>query len=186
VVSALLLAATREAAVGEAFLVSGEHSITWREFYNEYEHMLGSSSTVSMSAKEAKKYHELQQKGRKLLGEAIEILREDYSIRERILTTPEMRLIRNMARLLLPRAVWEGVKERVGGPSEVASDQQSVSAPSRKPMPAVSPPMIRFYAAKGAVRIDKAKRLLGYEPAFDLQAGMKRTEQWARWANLLE
>jgi nucleoside-diphosphate-sugar epimerase len=52
-------------------------------------------------------------------------------------------------------------------------------------MPPVNPSMIQFYAAKGTVRIDKAKKLLGYEPAFDLHAGMKLTEQWARWANLL-
>ena len=40
-------------------------------------------------------------------------------------------------------------------------------------------------AAKTRVRIDKARRLLGYEPAFALNGGMELTEQWARWANLL-
>jgi predicted dehydrogenase/nucleoside-diphosphate-sugar epimerase len=185
VVNALLLAATQKAAVGEAFLISGEHAITWRDFYNEYERMLGSACLVSMSAEEAKKYYIRQQRSRGLLGESIAILRDDYSIRERILETPEMRLCRNMARFIFPRALWEAVKERVSGSNHVADDRQPPPALESKPMPAVPLPMIRFFAAKGTVRIDKAKRLLGYEPAFDLRAGMNRTEQWARWANLL-
>jgi hypothetical protein len=35
------------------------------------------------------------------------------------------------------------------------------------------------------VRIDKARRLLGYRPAVDFALGMEMTEKWARWANLL-
>jgi hypothetical protein len=35
------------------------------------------------------------------------------------------------------------------------------------------------------VRIDKARRILDYQPAFDFSHGMQLTERWARWANLL-
>ena len=188
VVSAMLLAATQKAAVGEAFLISGERATTWREFHKEYERMLGSSSNVSkvsMSVEEAVRYYNQQEKGRGLLREAITVLRDDYEIRERILTTPEIRFVREMARLLLPRTVWEAAKRRFMGQSKATTGQPpSVSMPDSRPMPAVNPPMIRFYAAKGTVRIDKARKLLGYEPDFDLRTGMKRTEQWARWANL--
>jgi nucleoside-diphosphate-sugar epimerase len=45
--------------------------------------------------------------------------------------------------------------------------------------------MIDFFRAKTRVRIDKARRLLGYEPAWGFAEGMDLTEQWARWANLL-
>jgi nucleoside-diphosphate-sugar epimerase len=188
VVSAMLLAATQKAAVGEAFLISGERAITWREFYQAYERMLGSSSNVSavsMSAEEALRYYNQQEKGRGLLREAITVLRDDYDIRERILTTPEVRFVRKMARLLLPRPLWEAAKERFMGQSKASTTQTPSAVPDGRPMPAVPPPMIRFYAAKGRVRIDKAKKLLGYEPDFDLRAGMQRTEQWARWADLL-
>ncbi len=189
VVSAMLLAATQQSAVGEAFLISGEHAITWRNFYEEYQRMLGSSlkpSIVSMSAKDALRYYDEQRKGRGLLGEAITVLRDDYDIRERILTTPEVRFVRKLARLLLPQAVWEAAKRRFMGHSDdIDGHPPSAAAVDSRPMPAVNPPMVRFFAAKGTVRIDKAKRLLGYEPDFDLRTGMKRTEQWARWANLL-
>jgi nucleoside-diphosphate-sugar epimerase len=53
------------------------------------------------------------------------------------------------------------------------------------PIHPLTPQMIGFFAAKTRVRIDKARRLLGYEPVFPLQRGMELTEQWARWANLL-
>jgi nucleoside-diphosphate-sugar epimerase len=45
--------------------------------------------------------------------------------------------------------------------------------------------MIGFLRPRTRVRIDKAKRLLGYRPAFDFETGMDLTERWARWANLL-
>jgi nucleoside-diphosphate-sugar epimerase len=48
-----------------------------------------------------------------------------------------------------------------------------------------SEPIIDFFAARTHVRIEKAKRFLGYHPRFDLTAGMRLTEQWARWANLI-
>jgi nucleoside-diphosphate-sugar epimerase len=46
--------------------------------------------------------------------------------------------------------------------------------------------MIDFYRPRTAVRIEKARRLLGWEPRFDLERGMELTGRWARWANLLE
>jgi nucleoside-diphosphate-sugar epimerase len=44
--------------------------------------------------------------------------------------------------------------------------------------------MIAFFSARTRVRIDKARRLLGYEPEFSLDRGMALTAAWARWANV--
>ena len=52
VAEAVLLAAEREQAVGEAFLISGE-PITYRDFYERFAQMLGGQRTVPMSADEA-------------------------------------------------------------------------------------------------------------------------------------
>jgi predicted dehydrogenase/nucleoside-diphosphate-sugar epimerase len=46
-------------------------------------------------------------------------------------------------------------------------------------------PMADFFAARTRVRVDKARRLLGYRPRFDLERGMALVEEWARWAGLL-
>ncbi|MDX3969791.1 MAG: NAD-dependent epimerase/dehydratase family protein [Bradyrhizobium sp.] len=44
---------------------------------------------------------------------------------------------------------------------------------------------LALLASRTHIRIDKARRLLGYEPAFDLARGMELTEQWAGSAGLL-
>ena len=36
-----------------------------------------------------------------------------------------------------------------------------------------------------SVSIEKAKRLLGYQPCYNLTQGMEKTKQWAMWANIL-
>ena len=41
------------------------------------------------------------------------------------------------------------------------------------------------YASQAHIRIDKARKILGYEPMVDLNEGMARTAAWAREANLL-
>jgi len=56
VVNALLLAATEAGAVGEAFLISGDAPVSFREFYGAYERMLGRSSTISMLPDEVRAY----------------------------------------------------------------------------------------------------------------------------------
>jgi nucleoside-diphosphate-sugar epimerase len=45
--------------------------------------------------------------------------------------------------------------------------------------------VVENMARKAQVDIGKARRLLGYEPAFSLARGMHLTELWARWAGLI-
>jgi nucleoside-diphosphate-sugar epimerase len=56
---------------------------------------------------------------------------------------------------------------RLGGGGEVTTDA------------------IRYLARKGTYSIEKARSLLGYEPAVDLGEGMRRSEQWLRGEGLL-
>ena len=44
---------------------------------------------------------------------------------------------------------------------------------------------LRIEGATGIYSIDKARRLLGYEPAVDLAQGMKQTETWLHSQGLL-
>jgi len=44
---------------------------------------------------------------------------------------------------------------------------------------------MRYFTRTGTYSIDKARRMLGYEPAVDLAAGMARTEQWLRAQRLV-
>ncbi len=112
---AVLLAAVREEAVGEAFLISGA-AVTYGEFYGRFERMLGEVRTVPLSEEEC------------------------------------------LAR-------WaEGEDGRIHR---------------------LAPVWIRYQARTTRVSTEKARRSLGYRPAIDFETGMRLTEGWARWANLL-
>jgi nucleoside-diphosphate-sugar epimerase len=179
-VSAMLLAAVEPAAVGEAFLVSGEEPVTWRELYGHFEGMLGVSRTISMSAAEAQAEWRRQRRARPwaLPGLLAEV-RADRGLRERLFETRELRAAREVASAVLPERWQQGIKARLGegsGGSDGGDDEL--------PIHALSPGGIEFFRARTRVRIDKARRLLGYRPAWDLDAGMEMTGRWARWAEL--
>ena len=44
---------------------------------------------------------------------------------------------------------------------------------------------MRYLARPGTYSIEKARELLGYEPAVGLDEGMRRTEDWLREHGLL-
>ena len=45
--------------------------------------------------------------------------------------------------------------------------------------------VLRFYCSTARYAIAKAQRLLGYNPAFDFERGMRMTKAWAQWAGLV-
>ncbi len=184
-VSAMLLAAVEEKAVGEAFLVSAEEPATWREMYAAFEAMLGASRTVSMTAAEARAHWQLSQRARpRLLPALLAGLRGDRALRESLLATREVLVLRELASTVLSERWQERIKRQVGMGS-AAQVPASPEIEPELPIHPLSPSMIDFFSARTRVRIAKAKRLLGYQPDFDLGSGMRLTEQWARWANLL-
>ncbi|HEY0554627.1 MAG TPA: NAD-dependent epimerase/dehydratase family protein, partial [Thermoanaerobaculia bacterium] len=180
-VSAMLLAAVRDAAVGEAFLISGEEPVTWRELYGRFERMLGGERrTVDMTEAEALAHWRRWKRSQpRMVGEALRILKGEQPIRERIERTREGVWLREMASTVLPESVQRRIKAGLGGGGRAAAPAAEL------PIHPLTPEMIGFLRPRTYVRIDKAKRLLGYRPAFDFETGMDLTEQWARWANLL-
>ena len=49
----------------------------------------------------------------------------------------------------------------------------------------VTPAAIDYLARRGSYSIARARDVLGYEPAHDLEAGMAKTEEWLRAEDLL-
>ncbi|HYG62867.1 MAG TPA: NAD-dependent epimerase/dehydratase family protein [Thermoanaerobaculia bacterium] len=183
-VSAMLLAAVRDEAVGEAFLVSAEEPVTWTEMYGRFERMLeGESRTVSMTQEEARAHWKQSQREHpRALGELLRAVKGDRAFRDRLMRTRELLTLRELASNTLPEAWQQRIKGRLG----MGSAPAPVARPSGDlPIHPLSPLMIGFFSTRSRVRIDKAKRLLGFRPAFDFEAGMDLTERWARWANLV-
>ena len=183
VVTALQLAAFRPEATGEAFLISGVDPVTWKEFHAYFERMLGGKRTVDVPLAEALKLHRRLGRPPSLVGQARAYV-SDPERRQSFYETREGAAVMSAAQLVLPpswfhdrerRALAAHYRTRLRGP--VAEED---------PIASLRPFTVRYVAAKTRVRIDKARRLLGYEPAFDLEHGMRLTEAWARWAGLFD
>lgn len=181
VVDAMLLAAATRAAIGQAFLVAGGEKVTWQAFYGRFEAMLGSASTIVMSSAEARAHHAHSQRRRGLARELVELVRTSPANRARLAGTREMAALYP----LMKRLVALHLLPTPPAQRRAASVRAAAATAPRK-IHAVHPRQVTFLAAKTDVRIDKARRLLGFEPAFDFTHGMELTESWARWANLLD
>jgi len=183
VVDAMLLAAINDEAIGEAFLISGEAPVTWRDFYGAYEQMLGFKATVAMSMEELQAYLKQVKKANSTIRQVLRMLRENPRLRSLILQLPAIARPYQLIRSILPDPMWERIKNAVLGSRIELSVSPSLE---RRPIHVPSDSHIALFKSKTRVRIDKAKRQLGYQPRFDLERGMWFTEQWARWANLLD
>lgn len=185
-VSAMMLAAVRDGVVGEAFLVSGPEPLAWRELYRRFAAMHcedPESRLVTMSADEALALWKREQRAMpRFHRELLATVGGNTPVRERLLRTRELLALRDLASATLPERWQDSIKARMGA-RRVGAPSGDASA--ELPIAPLSPELIAFFAAKTRVRIDKARRLLGWEPAFTLERGMELTEQWARWANLL-
>lgn len=96
-------------------------------------------------------------------------------------------MLRRVAKSLVPPRLQESLGKwlRRQVRSDAEMDRKATASKTEKPVHLMSPEAMQLYVPKISVRIEKAKRLLGYQPAFDLESGMELTEQWAKWANLL-
>jgi nucleoside-diphosphate-sugar epimerase len=184
-VSAMMLAAVKPQAVGEAFLIGAARPATWKDFYGRFEKMLGYSGTLSMTANEALAYYKSSLRGAKsssLVTEGMRLLLREPLVRSRLLQTREALVLRGMARRLVPMRVRASLRARIT--SRPAPVPPPLSRHSRAAEP-LDPLAIRLNQSKTVFRIDKAQRLLGYAPQFSLEAGMRLTRRWAEWSNLL-
>ena len=166
VVSALILAACRDEANGETFLISGPDHPTWLDFYGAYAQALGREDAIRMMA-----YDELDRR----IGKGLSPL-----------PTPKRMLAHHALRPL--RQALHLVYRRLGDGAQTKAkrfyDQGFLPSKNTDELAGVLPQKRRLdlYAAKCAVRIDKARRLLGYEPEFDFERGMGCTTRYVRWA----
>ncbi len=179
VIQAIFRAAVAEAVEGEAFLISGEQPPTWLDFYGAYERMLGVSSLLAMDTASVRAQLNAQAKSARPFRRLIHRLRSDGDLRQTILALPALAQAYALARALLPRARWERAKDRW-----MKRGGAAPSAPGR-PLRLPRPIQLELMASPARVSIEKARRRLGFEPAYDLDQGMRATREWAAWAGLI-
>jgi nucleoside-diphosphate-sugar epimerase len=162
VVDAMLLAAEREQAIGERFLISGSEEVTWKDFFESLQEPLGAKSLQYWSDDQIK-----QAKG-------------DVMRNVKLMLSEPKRLVN-----MLPiRPLLEAVYQRMGDKAK----QQALKLWRFKRetgIPELFLPdkeQLELYKARTHVSIDKAQRLLGYRPAYSFAQGMALTKDYIRWA----
>lgn len=181
VVTAMILAAEREAAIGETFIISGAEPTTWRKFYGAYENMLNRKAVIELDEDELKREERRQGQNLSLMSKIRHELAKRPGLRKRLLNLPPQRWLLASGRRLLPesaKVTFQRNYERFWDISLGSSEADE------RPL-LLGHAWNSIYASKYCARIEKAREKLGYDPAFDLEAGMARTADWARWANLL-
>ena len=173
VVQALILAAVRDEAVGETFLISGAGPTTWSEFYGYYARAVGRADGIRLYSRKKIRVHEMTSP-RGLLR----VLQRYTVQRPRLLTLfgSLKRLASGSLRPIKP-LVRPGVKV-VRRWRAVRNFGAHIGMQEILPSDAD----LDLFASRGSVQIDKARHLLGYEPVFSLKRGMELTTAYIRWA----
>jgi nucleoside-diphosphate-sugar epimerase len=177
-VTALLLAATNDRAAGERFLISGPEYPTWAQFVGAFEQMLGVRRTVSLSERDALLLWRQSTRRKWVVPEALRAIQHDPRLRERLFTTREAMAARWIAARVIPGSVKDALRA-------ASHARENSGADAELPIGAVRPWVVNNMARQARVSIEKARRILGYTPVFNLRQGMDLTEQWARWAGLI-
>lgn len=182
VIQAMILAAVRKEAAGEAFLVSARRPVTWKDFFGSYEKMIGAAATVPMTAEEAGRYLKKSRKDQnpvrlalRVPGEIGTALTKHPGLIRDLISSPATACLTGRCRPFLPRSIRTRGEKLASGrrrpdPGDPVCRDLPVAPLSEKE--------IRYYQAKTEVSIDKAQQLLGYVPIFELAEGMDLTEGW--------
>lgn len=180
VVNAILLAATREEAVGQAFLISAKDPVTWREFYGAYEKMLGTKSTIYMTLKDIQSFRRSYQKKNSTINLVMAGFKRNPYILLGILQLPAVNRLYRMAKVVTPAPLWNRLRK-----SFLPNNARVTQHSQEKPILLLSKKEAGFYRSRTHFRIGKAERLLGYKPEFPFERGIELTEKWGKFADLI-
>ena len=183
VVRAMIIAAVREEALGQAFLVSAAEPVTWRVFYRAYERLIGNESTISMTLSEIMDFRRRYRREHSGLALAMMTLRQHPDIARATLQIPPVGWAYRLARLVTPTSLQKKLRTALTahGPDSVCRSQTECE----KPILPITDSEIEFFRVRTRVRIDKAQELLGYQPQYDLDKGMAMTEKWLRFSQMI-
>lgn len=162
VVDAMLLAAERDHAIGERFLISSSEEVTWKQFFESLQEPLGADSIKYWSDDQIEKDKSDVMRNIKLM------LREPKRLVNMLPVRKPLELIyRRLGDKAKQQALklWR-YKRETGEPELFLPDKEQ----------------LQLYKARTHVSIEKAQRLLGYRPAFAFAEGVALTKDYIRWA----
>lgn len=157
VVDALTRAASARIDTAESFIVSGPEPVSWRQFFESYDRMIGANSI---------RYLDLESQQEATAGSVGRL--------ESLARNPLQ-----IAQVPLVRALL-GFVQRAIGDDALARIRAGAMKLNQKRGPVVHHPSaedVDLYRARGVCHIEKARRVLGYSPSFDFGRGMELTAE---------
>jgi nucleoside-diphosphate-sugar epimerase len=182
-IDALWLALENDSVAGHVFHISDAEPVTWREFIEPHAHVIDErllplpEMTVAEIAAARRR---MSNGGGSSIRQALSLIRNPV-IRRELRSVPAVkgaaRIVRQLSALFPRRATDASTQPRtsetpVGGDSRPGA----VGLPSKG--------KVDIYANEVVFSIDKARRVLGYEPRVAFPEGLEDTLAWVRWARL--
>jgi nucleoside-diphosphate-sugar epimerase len=180
-IDALFLSLDNDASSGETFFITDGEAITWGDFIRAHVAMLGRCELLpEISSEKVLAYY--KQRPGLLTGSwkaSAQVLRS-RQFRELLLQIP-------LTQRLLSGA-WGWLESLSEDKQQRARSRLGVRHPDEAaPAGAPIPDPVDFATQTGTVffRIDKARRVLGYEPRVLFRQGIGLVEQWMHYANYI-
>lgn len=194
-IEAMFLAARQDQAAGQVFHVSDAAPITWKDYIEAHARLLGddylplpemTTQEIMAAIREAAEAG-MPPLPQSSLKQAFRLIR-DQRTREVLRTIPVVdrsaKAGKAIAQTLVPAPIRHQLRQKLLSQNNTNGAPNGMVEPA--PHPLLSEDEVKMYTTfdKVVFRIDKARRLLGYEPEIDFTEGMKRTAAWIEWARL--
>jgi nucleoside-diphosphate-sugar epimerase len=183
-VDAIFLSLEKDRAVGEILFITDGEPVTWGDFIRAHAAMMNPRPALAEISRDEVLAHYRRQPG---------IVAGSFKATGQVLRSRELRNL--LMRIpLCERSlamVWRWLQSQSEEQREklrlrLGLGASSVHASTPPDAPHIPDP-VNFATQTGSVffRIDKARRLLGYEPRIPFTRAMGQVEQWLRFANYL-
>jgi nucleoside-diphosphate-sugar epimerase len=195
-IEALLIAAEHDRAVGEIFHISDTSPVTWKEYIEAHARALGDvylplpemtvqEIMVAIEAAEATRVKLMKHRS-STLRQTFNLIR-DQRTRQALRTIPVVDRLaqagKGVVQTLLPASTRHALRQKLLNNNTNGLTQSDAQPELSLLLSRGEVNMFTCYE-KIAFSIDKARRVLGYDPKIDFSEGMKRTAAWIKWARL--
>ncbi len=165
-IDGFILAATRPAAVGERFVLSGPMPVTWGEFFSAFASALGTAHPTYWPAEK------IAASNSGIMHDLKMVASNPKQIIQIIVRWSPARRALQAGLDALPKPLHDLVSRHYFGSGERKLGQ--VFLPDKQ--------TLQLYKSRATVDSQKARKLLGYQPRFDFDAGMIPTRRYLEWA----
>jgi len=185
-IKAMWLATDRENATGNVFIISDAQPVTWKRMIESHAVVLNGSQLplLEMTVEEIEAARRRALPSSDSSFQMIVRLIGDPRVHQALYTVPAFARLARVARTIfgaLPNGTRRLIPIAPQASQVGCSEGEGIQTPVRSTLPKDE---VRFYSCNVVFSIERARRILGYEPEIPFSDGMRRTAAWIRWMKL--